>query len=564
MVVQVAKDYVDEDISFESLHLDPRLIQAINKLGYEHPTLVQTQSIKLSLEDKKDIIARASTGSGKTAAYCIPIIQSILADKEGSGSSEHHTKAIILVPTKELSKQVCDFLNDLCVYCSKEVRFLNTTEALGDDLLNSLVDEHPEIIVSTPSKLVSIFEAHKNLTFDDLKYFVIDEVDLVVSYGYNDDLEKLSDQYLNMKQGVQVFMMSATLNEDVDALKKRFCTKPAVLRLQDVGDESKDLKQYYIKTGELDKFLLIYVILKLNLIRGKILIFVNDLDRGYRLKLYLQNFGIRSCMLNSELPLNSRLHIVDQFNKNVYHLLIATDESNEHDSDDKEGKKDAKKSNKAEYGVSRGVDFKNVACVLNFDLPTSSRAYIHRVGRTARAGKSGISLSFVVDAKEWGKHRASSLPTARKDEKVMERIKRAQAKLGYELEPYQFDKKQLDNFRYRMEDSFRSVTRAAIREARLREIKMELITSEKLKRHFEENPEDLATLRHDKAVSKVRSDQNLKDVPDYLLPKVARKNPSQVGFVPFNSSNKRRNRKGGRKGKGWKKRKVDPLKKFRK
>ena len=564
MVVQVAKDYVDEDISFESLHLDPRLIQAINKLGYEHPTLVQTQSIKLSLEDKKDIIARASTGSGKTAAYCIPIIQSILADKEGSGSSEHHTKAIILVPTKELSKQVCDFLNDLCVYCSKEVRFLNTTEALGDDLLNSLVDEHPEIIVSTPSKLVSIFEAHKNLTFDDLKYFVIDEVDLVVSYGYNDDLEKLSDQYLNMKQGVQVFMMSATLNEDVDALKKRFCTKPAVLRLQDVGDESKDLKQYYIKTGELDKFLLIYVILKLNLIRGKILIFVNDLDRGYRLKLYLQNFGIRSCMLNSELPLNSRLHIVDQFNKNVYHLLIATDESNEHDSDDKEGKKDAKKSNKAEYGVSRGVDFKNVACVLNFDLPTSSRAYIHRVGRTARAGKSGISLSFVVDAKEWGKHRASSLPTARKDEKVMERIKRAQAKLGYELEPYQFDKKQLDNFRYRMEDSFRSVTRAAIREARLREIKMELITSEKLKRHFEENPEDLATLRHDKAVSKVRSDQNLKDVPDYLLPKVARKNPSQVGFVPFNSSNKRRNRKGGRNGKGWKKRKVDPLKKFRK
>lgn len=564
MAVQVAKDYVDEDVSFESLHLDPRLIQAINKLGYEHPTLVQTQSIKLSLEDKKDIIARASTGSGKTAAYCIPIIQSILTDREGSRSSEHHTKAIILVPTKELSKQVSDFLNDLCVFCSKEVRLLNATESLGDDLLNSLVDEHPEIIISTPSKLVSIFENHKNLTFADLKYFVIDEVDLVVSYGYNDDLEKLSDQYLNMKQGVQVFMMSATLNEDVDALKKRFCTKPAVLRLQDVSEDNKDLRQYYIKTGELDKFLLIYVILKLNLIKGKILIFVNDLDRGYRLKLYLQNFGIRSCILNSELPLNSRLHIVEQFNKNVYHLLIATDESNEQDAEDKDEKKSSKSSKKADYGVSRGVDFKNVACVLNFDLPTSSRAYIHRVGRTARAGKSGISLSFVVDAKEWGKHRASSLATARKDEKVMERIRRAQTKLGYELEPYQFDKTQLDNFRYRMEDSFRSITRAAIREARLREIKMELITSEKLKRHFEENPEDLATLRHDKAVSKVRSDQNLKDVPDYLLPKAARKNPSQVGFVPFNRSNGRKRRRGGRNGKDWKKRKVDPLKKFRK
>ncbi|QPG76823.1 hypothetical protein FOA43_004217 [Brettanomyces nanus] len=573
--VEVAKDYVDEEVSFESFHLDPRLLQAIIKLGYEHPTLVQTQAIKLSLDEKKDIIARAATGSGKTAAYCIPIVQSILSnqqDQQDKEQAEHSIHAVILVPTKELSQQVYEFLNELTIYCGKVVKLLNLSDSVDDDLLVSLVNEQPEVIISTPSKLVTMLEKNKKLSLTQLKYMVIDEVDLVVSYGYSDDLEKLT-KYLNLKQEMQMFLMSATLNEDVAELKSKFCSKPAVLKLQDLADNSKELAQYYIKTNELDKFLLVYVILKLKLIRGKILVFVNDLERGYRLKLYLQNFGLRACVLNSELPLNSRLHIVEQFNKNVYNLLIATDDSNYYDDEDLSSSKSSKSSKNSkdsknsensktpsEYSASRGVDFQNVACVLNFDLPTSSKAYVHRVGRTARAGKAGIALSFIVNNKDWGKHKASSLASARKDEKVLARIEKTQKKLGFELQPYQFDTKQLDNFRYRMEDSFRSVTKAAIRDARLREIKMELITSDKLKRHFEENPEDLATLRHDKAVSKVRSDRNLQDVPDYLLPKAVRLDPKKITFIPFNKSNgktskKRRRKEGGKK--------VDPLKKFR-
>ncbi|VEU19550.1 DEKNAAC100115 [Brettanomyces naardenensis] len=552
--IEVSKDYVDEDVSFESFHLDPRLIQAINKLGFEHPTLVQTQAIRLSLEEKKDIIARASTGSGKTAAYCIPVIQSILADS----FTDNQIQAVILVPTKELAQQVYDFLNELTVYCGKAVKLLNLTDAIDDKLLVSLVNERPEVLISTPSKLVDILEKDHEISLTQLKYLVIDEVDLVASYGYSDDLDKLSG-YLNLKQELQVFLMSATLNEDVDSLKRKFCSKPAILKLQDLEEDSKQLTQFYIRTNELDKFLLIYVILKLKLIKGKILVFVNDLDRGYRLKLYLQNFGIRSCILNSELPLNSRLHIVDQFNKNVYNLLIATDDSQELDEEPEKNSKDgkaSKSSKSSEYGVSRGVDFRNVACVLNFDLPTSSKAYVHRVGRTARAGKYGMALSLVVNEKDWGKHRPSSIASAKRDEKVLARIENTQKKMGYELKPYQFDMKQMDGFRYRMDDAFRSVTKAAVRDARLREIKMELMTSEKLKRHFEENPEDLATLRHDKAVSKVRSDQNLKDVPDYLLPKAVRQDPKRVAFVPFNrGGGRKRRRVGGKK-------KLDPLKKF--
>ena len=151
-----------------------------------------------------------------------------------------------------------------------------------------------------------------------------------------------------------------------------------------------------------------------------------------------------------------------------------------------------------EYGVSRGVDFRNVACVLNFDLPTSSKAYIHRIGRTARAGKAGMALSFVLPLSEFGKHKTASLASAKKDEKVLGRIVKQQSKNGFEIKPYQFDMKQVEGFRYRADDAFRAVTQTAVREARVKELKNELINSEKLKRFFEENPQDLASLRHDK------------------------------------------------------------------
>lgn len=413
--VAVSKDYVDDSVTFESFGLDPRLIQAINKLGFEHPTLIQSQSIKLSLQEKKDIIAKASTGSGKTAAYCIPIVQSILVDMEGNTTtSQREIQSVILVPTKELSKQVTAFLKDLTVYCGKSIKTVNLNDIDNNLLLASVLNEKPNILVSTPSRILSVLEENAKVNLMDLMYLVIDEVDLMLSYGYDEDLEKLSN-FLNLKQHMQVFMMSATLNDDINGLKDKFCNKPAILKLQDLDNQNKRLLQYYVKTNEFDKFLLIYVILKLQLIKGKLLVFVNNLDRGYKLKLFLQNFGIRSCILNSELPVNSRLHILEEFNKNVYNLLIATDESNEYDEDEEndgnEGKKKAKEAK--DYGVTRGVDFKNVACVLNFDLPTSSKAYIHRVGRTARGGKSGMALSFVVLKDQWGTHKASFIITKR-------------------------------------------------------------------------------------------------------------------------------------------------------
>lgn len=278
--------------------------------------------------------------------------------------------------------------------------------------------------------------------------------------------------------------------------------------------------------------------------KGKCIVFVGDIDRCYRVKLFLEQFSIRSCILNSELPVNSRIHIVDEFNKGIYDTIIASDEfemlgieedqsnededepstfekpqvSSNHTTSSKNKSRSTATKKKQDYGVSRGVDFKNVACVLNFDLPTSSTSYTHRVGRTARAGQQGMALSFVIPEALYRKNPPTSIPSTKNDEKILARIIKKQKKLGHEIKPFNFDMSQVAAFRYRLQDALRAVTSIAVREARTRELRLEMLKSEKLKRHFEENPGDLQHLRHDDDLRPTRIQPHLRHVPDYLLP----------------------------------------------
>lgn len=436
--------------------------------------------------------------------------------------------------------------------------------------------------------------------------------------------------------------MSATLSAEVETLKGLLCQNPVVLELDEGGDENCGISQFVVKyvkgngrgkaqrltiarrCAEADKFLLAYIIFKLKLIKGKCIIYVGDIDRGYRLKLFLEQFGIRSCILNSEVPVNSRIHVVEEFNKNIYEIIIATDEhevlgeraenlaardengkgiptstgaarasanesdgeqgENAHDDDSapnqlvNDGKKSEKKQERRriskrikEFSISRGIDFRNVACVLNFDLPTSPRSYTHRIGRTARAGKTGMALSLVVSKELHHKHKATTIASTEHDEEVLEQITRHQRKKGREVKPYHFDMKQVEAFRYRAMDALNAITRIAIRNARTRELRQELLKSEKLKRHFEENPDDLHHLRHDGEIRTVRVQAHLKHVPDYLMPSSGATHiiagNEDVGFVSMRraSDNRiRRARMANRsKGKGGPGRKgTDPLKTF--
>ncbi|ODM20674.1 ATP-dependent RNA helicase dbp9 [Aspergillus cristatus] len=574
-----------DDASFESLNLDPRLRQALTKEKFSKPTLVQAKAIPLALQGK-DILARAKTGSGKTAAYVLPILQTIL-QKKAADPSLKATTGLILVPTRELSEQVQNVVTTFAAFCGKEVRSVNLTQKVSDAVQRTMLADCPDLIVSTPARVLSNI-GNSALSLDNLSHLVIDEADLVLSYGYDEDIQVLSKA---IPRGVQTFLMSATLTAEVDTLKGLFCRSPVTLKLEDQDDQGAGVSQFVVKCAEDEKFLLTYVIFKLQLIKGKIIVFVGDIDRCYRVKLFLEQFGVKCCVLNSELPVNSRIHVVQEFNKGVYDIIIAADDqevmgarkskkSKQEDGDDKaqssdedenEGDKKRRKlsSKEKDYGISRGIDFQNVACVLNFDLPTTSKSYTHRIGRTGRAGKAGMALSFVVPADQFGKHKPTSISTAKHDESVLAKIVKRQSKLGHEVKPYHFEMNQVEAFRYRMSDALRAVTRLAVQEARAREIRQELIKSEKLKRHFEENPEELRQLRHDGELRSARIQPHLKHVPDYLMPAKGRKGISSedIGYVGLRKTTdnrirkaRERNRKAGRGRKPGGR--VDPLKTF--
>nr|XP_058973440.1 probable ATP-dependent RNA helicase DDX56 [Pocillopora verrucosa] len=538
-------DQVEESSSFHEMGLDDRLVKAIAKLNWSQPSLIQEKAIPLALEGK-DILARAMTGSGKTAAYAIPVIQRILQDKQAN-SSNSGIRSVVLVPTKELAKQAHRNIKELSCYCSRDIKVADVAQG-NLSSTKSLLMECPDIVVATPSVLLGHVQA-KNIDLKaSLQMLIIDEADLVFSYGYEHDLKSLLSHFPKIYQS---FLMSATLSEDVTALKKLVLHNPVILKLQESQLPSDDkLTQYFIKCEMEEKFLLIYTLLKLRLVQGKTILFVNGIDRCYRLKLFLEQFSIKACVLNSELPHNSRLHIVEEFNRDIYDYIIASDESvfDAVATPSVNVKKKKRKKDK-EYGVSRGVDFQGVENVINFDFPTAVDAYIHRVGRTARGDNDGTALSFVT---------ANDYKMLKKAEEELTKEFIGEKKEIFK--PYQFKMEEIEGFRYRAQDALRAVTKSAVKEARLKEIKSEILNSEKLKAYFEENPRDLQVLRHDKDLHPTRIQPHLKNVPEYLVPPTLRPSmakSSRKRRRPFISSQKNAHTAHS------KKRKVDPLKSFK-
>uniref|UniRef100_A0A4W5ML94 RNA helicase n=1 Tax=Hucho hucho TaxID=62062 RepID=A0A4W5ML94_9TELE len=485
-------------LQFHEMGLDDRILKALADLGWAQPTLIQEKAIPLALEGK-DLLARARTGSGKTAAYAVPVIQRILTSKQNV--REQAVRALILVPTKELGQQVQAMIRQLTAYCARDVRVADISGKADLSAQRPILMEKPDVVVGTPSRVLAHLSAQSLDLQASLETLVIDEADLLFSFGFEADLKSL---LCHLPKIYQSFLMSATLSEDVQALKELLLHNPVILKLQGSQlPDSSQLQQYSVQCEEEDKFLLIYTLLKLRLVQGKTLVFVGAVERCYRLKLFLEQFSIPTCVLNSELPVHSRCHIITQFNLGCYDYIIATDEQVLADptttAQAVEGK--GKKKNDKEYGVSRGIDFQNVSNVINFDFPTTVESYIHRVGRSV------VSVLCVSDNAECA------------------------------LMPYQFKMEEIEGFRYRCRDAMRSVTKQAVREARLKEIKQELLNSEKLKTYFEDNPRDLQLLRHDKDLHPAVIKPHLKNVPEYLIP------PTLRGVANPMSGRKRRREK---------------------
>ncbi|OWF41466.1 probable ATP-dependent RNA helicase DDX56 [Mizuhopecten yessoensis] len=542
-----ADDFDDEveekPIGFHEMGLDDRILKSVSELGWHKPTPIQEKAIPLALEGK-DILARARTGSGKTAAFCIPVIQKILAAK--TTSKEQCVKAIVLTPSKELCNQAFKNITSLTSSCSREVKCLDISPQMPLAAQKPMLAEKPDILVATPTRILAHIRAGNLCIKDSLELLIMDEADLLFSFGYENDIKGILG---HLPKIYQAFLMSATLNDSVKALKKMVLHNAVILKLEESQlPEAAQLTQYQIKCEEEDKFALIYVLLKLKLVQGKTILFVNSVNKCYKLKLFLEQFGISACVLNSELPVNSRCHVVTQFNDNLYDYIIASDETLLAEPDPGKQKKVFKKDR--EYGVSRGIDFQNVSNVVNFDFPETVDAYIHRVGRTARGDNQGTALSFV------------SLKEMPLLEVVESSLSEASASGETVFKPYSFKMEEVEGFRYRAKDAMRAVTKTAIKEARLKEIKQEVLASQKLKSHFQDNPRDLQILRHDKFLHTVKNQTHMRNVPDYLVPPTLKK----IGHHGGQDSRKRSRSSdytGPSRGQlKYRKKQEDPLKSF--
>lgn len=553
----------DEARSFEELGLDPRLIRALNKkeISIAEPTPIQRVAIPLILQGK-DVVARAKTGSGKTLAYLLPLLQKLLSTADSS-RKKLSPSAFILVPSGELCQQVYKEVSSLIDSSKAQLKAVQLTSNMpASDLRNALAGP-PDILVSTPScvaKSLSVGVLKSESINDSLEILVLDEADLLLSFGYEEDLKALTAL---VPRRCQCLLMSATSSADVDKLKKLVLHNPYVLTLPEVEgvkDEviPKNVQQFWVSCGDRDKLVHILALLKLDLVQKKVLIFTNAIDMSFRLKLFLEKFGIKSAVLNAELPQNSRLHILEEFNAGLFDYLIATDDretkekekANEGSlTETRKSKKHAKQKLDSEFGVVRGIDFKNVHTVINYDMPLSATGYVHRIGRTGRAYSTGASVSLVSpDEMEILEEIKSFLGDDENNESNV-------------ISPYPLlTKNAVESLRYRAEDTAKSVTKIAVREARAQDLRNEILNSEKLKAHFEVNPRDLDLLKHDKVLSKKPPAPHLSDVPDYLLDATTKEASKMVKLTRAAMGNNNSARRQGPK-RNFRKNK-DPLKSF--
>ncbi|KAH0801062.1 putative ATP-dependent RNA helicase DDX56 [Histomonas meleagridis] len=365
---------------------------------------------------------------------------------------------------------------ELSRYCHISITHLGDDVSLASQRV-ALTANPPAIIISTPARITLLsLNIYKNISF-----LVIDESDQQLGLDHGPDIEQIISKLPSTRQS---FLMSATLGDEIERLQTLVLNCPVRIDIQEES-RSNHLMHYYIKVEEQRKYEVFYALLQKRSIGRRILLFVNNSNNGYRVRLFLERFSIKSSVLNSQLPVASRIHILQEFNRGGIDVLVAIDEDNEIFSH--------------EFSASRGIDFQNIDCVINFEVPKTIEQYIHRVGRTARGMKEGIAITFINNEKDI--------------EFITEYLRTQE---NNEIRRFDFNVTDAEIFRYRVSSVLESITKTQIKSSKRIDIKRELLNSERLKSHFEENPADLQMLKHDSSLLPSRVDKNLRVLPDYL------------------------------------------------
>ncbi|MCU0536550.1 MAG: DEAD/DEAH box helicase, partial [Hydrococcus sp. Prado102] len=343
--------------SFQSLGLSDIRVQQIEKLGFSNPTNIQTQAIPLILEGR-DVVGQSQTGTGKTAAYSLPILDRI--DTQNSS-----VQALILTPTRELAQQVAEAIKEFAG--DRRLYVLTVYGGQSIERQISSLARGVQIVVGTPGRVIDLLD-RKKLILDQLRFAVLDEADEMLSMGFIDDVKKILKQTAATRQTA---CFSATMPREIRELVNQFLKSPATVTVEQPQAAPTKIEQHvYMVPRGWSKLKALQPILEIESPESAI-IFVRTKQTAAELTNKLQESGQSVDEYHGDLSQIQRERLVQRFRDGKIRLVVATDIA------------------------ARGLDVENLSHVINFDLPDNAETYIHRIGRTGRAGKTGTAIALV-------------------------------------------------------------------------------------------------------------------------------------------------------------------------
>lgn len=350
-------------MKFNEMHLSKKILSAIKEMGYEALTPIQELAIPEILA-KKDIIGLAQTGTGKTAAFALPIIDNLIRNY----SSDRKIKALILSPTRELAVQTRDnillYTKNTDYKCSVVLGGVNITSQI------SVLKRGVDILVATPGRLLDLVKQNK-AKLDNVEMLVLDEADTMLDMGFIKDIRSIISKIPSKKR--QTLLFSATMSDEIKELTKGIMNNPITIKTKSDEITADNVKQelYYVdKSNKLP--------LLLDLISTKekqsILVFTKTKHFANKLEDKLDEYGVKVSVIHGNKTQSNRSRALKEFKSGVTNIMIATDIA------------------------SRGIDINDLNLVINYDLPEKPEIYVHRIGRTARAGKNGKAITLCCSA----------------------------------------------------------------------------------------------------------------------------------------------------------------------
>ncbi len=343
---------------FSESNLSPDIIKAVGELGYEKPTEIQKQTIPFILSDIRDLIALAQTGTGKTAAFSLPILDMI-------DDTSRKIQLLVLAPTRELALQIAKDIKNYTKYLPN----IKTVAVYGGSSITDQIRnlrEKPQIIVGTPGRVIDLIN-RKALDFSQIHWLVLDEADEMLSMGFKDDLETILSETPETKQ---TLLFSATMNKEVERISKNYLTNPHRISVGSINAVKKNIKHEYYVVNYRQKKEALKRLIDANPNQYSIIFCRTKMETQDVADFLMQN-GYAADALHGDLSQAQRDTVMKKFRLKNIDILVATDVA------------------------ARGLDVNSLTHVIHYSLPDDPEVFVHRSGRTGRAGKDGISMALI-------------------------------------------------------------------------------------------------------------------------------------------------------------------------